>query len=237
MLPALGIVVLLASAAAAQPRAEALVLEAIPLQYQPVEGAAGLIAPLLSERGSLSLQRDDNTLVVRDRASVLATVREVLREFDHPPRAVQIRFYLLRARRAETGGVGARRPSELPPSVAEALGSMLNFNVYELLGSSEVRVREGQSGEVMLGSDHKIHFLVGTVLRERRLPLRGFEVTGNSSAASGRSPVFASDLLLKGDKAFLLTISSTLGSSSGLVLAMDWHLPTAGVSPVASGPP
>lgn len=90
---ALALALLVATtAAAADPETRAF-----RLRHRPVAEAVALVVPLLSPAGSVVLQPQDNTLVVRDGAEVLASVEERLRRWDVAPAAFTVEIRLIHA--------------------------------------------------------------------------------------------------------------------------------------------
>ena len=55
------------------------------LEHQPAHEALMQIRRLLSLAGTVEVQPGGNTLVIRDRRTVLARIAPVLEAFDHPP--------------------------------------------------------------------------------------------------------------------------------------------------------
>lgn len=219
-------------ASAAQDRVETLLLESFRFEHQPASEALSLIEPLLSSRGTVSVDREKNTVLVRDHPSVVGQMRPLLEEFDHPRRTFRLEVYLLRARRGgdEAEGDASRRVrSSLPPEIADSLGDLLAFRHYESLGSASLVAREGQTVVRDVGSRHRLSFRAGTILLNQRLPLHSFELSGERATGAARR-LFHADLNLKNDKALLLTVSADRQSQSGVVLALRWR-PVGQVSP------
>lgn len=160
------------------PRVETLEEYAYHFRYQPAEEALAFVRPLLSERGSVELQPGRNTLVVFDGPSRLSAIADLLREFDHPPRAVTLELQILRASRNLIGPSGD--PTYPPPELAQRLGKMLRYNGYQILAHGEVGTLEGRNLTYEIGGDFVIRFGVGTVLENRRLKLSNFQVLQRS---------------------------------------------------------
>lgn len=227
------VLVAVSPAIAAQDRVETLLLESFRFEHQPASEALSLIEPLLSSRGTVSVDREKNTVLVRDHPSVVGQMRPLLEEFDHPRRLFRLEVYLLEARRGGSQPQeiekSRRARSELPADIADSLGDLLAFRHYESLGSASVVVREGQTVVRDVGALHQLSFRAGTILLGQRLPLHSFELRGERSPGKQRR-LFHADLNLKSDKALLLTVSADRQSQSGVVLALQWR-PIGQVSP------
>ncbi len=197
---------------------ETLVLNAHKLENQPAREALPLVEPLLSSRGTVSLQKETNTLIIRDHPSVWQRLGPVLADFDHPKRTIDLRIYLLRATRS------SRPPEEnavgLPAELVDALGYFLQFTSYELLGGGPRESGEGREVDVPLGPRHGVRFQVGTVLMDRFLRLHGFEVFRRDGGLERR--IFHSSLNLKEQKMQVVVVSQDKSSESGLVVAVSF---------------
>jgi hypothetical protein len=206
-----------------------LVLESFRFEHQPAVEALALIEPLLSRRGTLSFDREQNTIVVRDHAGVIGTLRPILEEFDHQPRWIHLEIYLLRAGREEVSEPSPRSPQAtrdsrpLPADIVASLGHLLTFRHYEPLGSAQFVVREGQEVVGKLGAVHEVNFRAGTVLMDQRLRLRAFELARTDRTGAAGTVFRPADLNLKNDKALLLTVSADSQSESGMVVALRWR--------------
>jgi hypothetical protein len=215
----LALALALSAAAAAQgpDRVETLVVHAHAMEHQPAREALPLIESLLSPAGSLELRTATNTLVIRDRASVIERLQPVLREFDHPPRQLTLEIFLVEASRPPAGDGGGGEA--LPESLARGLGRMLQFNRYRLLGQGVLEAREGDQVSYALGGGYEVSFRVGTLLAGQRLRLRGFQVSRRGGEVA-RSLLHA-DLNLNVERMYVLSVARDEASDSGLVVAVS----------------
>jgi hypothetical protein len=154
---------------AAQETTDPVRAQTFRVEFKPLSGAAELIAPLLTEQGSVMMRPRQKSLIVEDRASVLVRVGQVLESFDLPPRSVKITFVLFLGRDIREN---ARRPastasvfSEDVNAVIEALGDVTKWTSYEPLGSRSVRGQEGSKTVADLSSDYRVSFEIDTVTR------------------------------------------------------------------------
>ncbi|HVS16373.1 MAG TPA: hypothetical protein VMV46_20865 [Thermoanaerobaculia bacterium] len=217
-LPLVLVLSLSGSLAAQEPeRVETLVVHAHAMEHQPAREALPLIETLLSPAGSLELRTATNTLVIRDRASVIERIQPVLREFDHPPRQLTLEIFLVEASRPPAGGGGGG--DELPESLARGLGRMLQFNRYRLLGQGVLEAREGDHVSYALGGGYEVSFRIGTLLAGQRLRLRGFQISRRGGEVA-RSLLHA-DLNLNVERMYVLSVARDESSDSGLVVAVS----------------
>ena len=199
-------------------RAETLVLHAHQLAHQPAREALPLVEPMLSPSGSLELRAQTNTLVVRDRASIVEAVRATLREFDHPPVDLVLDVFLLSATRRDDDLPPGADISGLPPALIEGLGSMVRFNSYQVLAEGQLVTREGQQVSYDLGARYALRFQVGTVLGARVLKLRGFELVRRN--ASLEQPLLSTDLNVTLRRMQVLALAASENAEQGLVVAL-----------------
>lgn len=154
-----------------QSRAE-LVLHAYTLKHQPASDAIALVHPLLSPRGTVELQPGGNTLVLRDIPAALGRILPVLRDFDHPPRPLDLEIYVVRASRVAMSPPVSH--SDLPPELTQRLRDLLPYEIYEKVAQAQLATLEGQSVAYDLGQDYRVSFRVGTMLGDRRVKLSEF---------------------------------------------------------------
>lgn len=202
--------------AQAPDRVETLRVHVHKMEHQPAREALPLLETLLSPAGSLELRTASNTLVVRDRASIIEKIQPILREFDHPPRDLDLELFLVEASRP-TDGEGTVE-SELPESLERGLGRMLQFNRYRLLGQGVVTTREGDQVTYAIGGGYEVSFHVGTLLAGQRLRLRHFEIHRQSGDLAQR--LLRADLNLNVERMYVLSVARDEASDSGLVIAV-----------------
>lgn len=208
-----------------QEQVETLELHAYRLEHQSAREARGVVESLLSDRGTVELDRATNTLILREEPSTLSKILPFLRDFDHPPRLMRIDIHILRTHRHRISPV---LPSDdLPKHLVEGLGKMLRFSSYRLLAQARLTSREGERVHYELGGDYEVDFRVGTVLLDQRIRLRGFRVRAKEHAAaaasaSGTEPkrLFYSDLNLWLDQTLALGFAQDEASDRSLVVAI-----------------
>jgi hypothetical protein len=146
---------------------EPLLARAFEVRYKPLTDTADLVTPLLSTEGTMMLQPKLKTMVVEDHVSVLERVNDLLKNYDIPPRNVEVTLSLFlgsdrrpeEQRRAEPGGSF----SEDVRGVLQSLGDFTKWTAYEPLGSRSITGMEG--GEVMadITDDYRVIFAVDSV--------------------------------------------------------------------------
>lgn len=233
--PALAAPVLLAGAflaaggtlqpAAAQPgsaqqEAETQIRHAFTLQHQRADDALEWMQNEMSPQGTIELQRATNTLVLRDRSSVLEHLLALLRDFDHPRQQIEFEIFILEASRR---GSGDPR-SELPAQLTDELGNWLAFTSYRLLGEGQFEATEGENVRYEIGTEFRLGFRVGTVLLDRRLKLYGVEIERSRSAVLDER-VFNGHLNVWVGKPLVLALPYRGSDASGLVVAVTVRSP------------
>ncbi len=225
---AAAVVALLAVAAQApaqhaRQEAETRVRHVFALQHQRADDALEWMQAEMSPQGTIELQRATNTLVLRDRSSVLEHLLVMLRDFDHPKRQIEFEIFILEASRR---GRGAPR-SELPAELTDELGNWLAFTSYRLLGQGRFDAMEGEEVRYEIGAEFRLGCRVGTVMLDRRIKLYGVEIERSRSAVLDER-VFNGHLNVWVGKPLVLALPNRGADASGLVVAVT-------VRPAAEG--
>jgi hypothetical protein len=145
----------------------ALLARSYAVRYRSLSDAAELVTRALSTEGSLKLQPRLKTIVVEDHAVVLERVDDLLREFDLPPRNVEVTLTLFvgtdtrEPQRATGQGIGPREISREVRGVGETLGDFTKWTSYELLGSQSVTGVEGHPVTARISGEYRVSFEVG----------------------------------------------------------------------------
>lgn len=150
----------------------------------------------------------------------------MLDRFDHPPQALHLDIYLLRAGATVAGGDPA------PESVVRLLRQHLRYDRYELLGAVGVPASEGQAVTYALGDDFDVSFRLGTLLAGQKLRVHDFRVARRpslvaQSANKSRQPeareLVYTNLNLWRDKQFALVLSQERASEAALMVAITFR--------------
>ncbi len=204
----------------AQQEAETQIRHAFTLQHQRADDALEWMQNEMSPQGTIELQRATNTLVLRDRSSVLEHLLALLRDFDHPRRRIEFEIFILEASRR---GSGDPR-SELPAQLTDELGNWLSFTSYRLLGEGQFEATEGETVRYEIGAEFRLGFRVGTVLLNRRVKLYGVEIERSRGAVLDER-VFSGHLNVWVGKPLVLALPYRGSDASGLVVAVTVRSP------------
>jgi hypothetical protein len=125
---------------------KSLTVRTFQFKHKQADKAAGVIKPLMSVEGSMSIQPSANSLVVTDQPENLKKIAAALAQFDVAPQPLQLVIRLVSAAR---GTSGEAHVDPVLNDVASKL-ALLRYNVLESVGSAQVTGREGGPGLVEL---------------------------------------------------------------------------------------
>ena len=150
-----------ASAMQAEPPApdvaKALTVRTFTFKYKDADKAAGVIKPLLSAEGTMSIQPGTKSLVVTDRAENFKALAKAIADFDVPPQSFRLSVRLVSAARV-AGDVS--KPADELRDVAPKL-AMLRYNSLESAGQAEFEGKEGDPGILEMASGFRADFKFG----------------------------------------------------------------------------
>lgn len=106
--------------------------------------AAGVIKPLMSADGSMSIQPAANSLIVTDHPENMKRIGEALAQFDRPATPLMLSVRLVGASRGAEAKV-----DPVLNDIASKL-ALLRYNVLENLGSADAGGKEGEPGQIEL---------------------------------------------------------------------------------------
>jgi type II/III secretion system protein len=150
-----------ASAMQAEPpapeAAKALTVRTFTFKYKDAERATGVIKPLLSAEGTISIQPGTKSVVITDRAENLRLVAKAIADFDLPPQTFRLSVRLVSATRVapEAAKVGEEL-RDVAPKLA-----MLRYNYLESAGQAEFEGKEGDPGIVEMPTGYRADFKFG----------------------------------------------------------------------------
>jgi hypothetical protein len=124
-------------------------------KHKQADKAAGVIKPLMSADGTMSIQPGTNSLVVSDLPENMKRIAAALLQFDTQPAAMMLSVRLVSA----TRGAEARVAPQLT-DIASKL-ALLRYNVLESLGSADAGGREGEPGRIELEGGYRADFKFG----------------------------------------------------------------------------
>lgn len=147
---------------------EQISARAIEVHFRSLTDAADLIAPVMSEVGTVTLRPRLRTLVVQDRESILDRVEALILDWDRPPLNVEITISLfLGTDRREQNSQGRMRVddglSAEVRGIMEKLSDFTKWTTYEPLGSRSVTGTEGATIEVSLSDEYRVLLAIESV--------------------------------------------------------------------------
>lgn len=194
-------------------------------QYQSAADALTLVRDLLSDRGRVELQSENNMLVVVDSKSQISTIGHLLREFDHPPRQVRLLIQILRASRSKTGTAASSPSGDPTAQLAAKLERLMPYNHYEVMAYTAIDALEGRKVSYELGADYVVQFDVGTIVQGQRLKLRDFKVLKRVEDETSR--LYNSHVNLWLERTLALGFARNEESETSLVVAITCSDPGA----------
>ena len=123
-----------------------LVMEMYSLRYRPAAEAIAEVQGLLSERGTVELQPEANSLVLRDTRPIVRRAMARLRDYDQPLRQIRLEIQIVQA-----GGGSPAGPPDGPRLSAELvkrLRELLRFESFVLVAQAGLEMREGRAGRL-----------------------------------------------------------------------------------------
>lgn len=201
-----------------------LTLHAYTFVHQPAREALALVHPLLSKRGTVELQPGDNTIAIRDTRAVIARILPVLREFDHPVRALSVEVMIVRASRAVMSPPVSH--SDLPADLTRRLRNLLPYEIYDLAARADLATSEGETVAYDLGQEFQVSFRVGTVHSDKSIRLAEFLVRRSARSAAGtgvaprQKPLIFTNLNLALDQNVSLALAKSEESREALMIVL-----------------
>ena len=215
----LGLLVFAAGAAGADaqfsPAPTPLSVYVYTLRHQPASEAMALVGSLLSVRGSVELQAENNNIVVRDTLSVVSRVAVALQAFDHPVEKLRLEIKIIRAGPSQV----ADQDTGLPVSLLLKLSELFRYEAYSLEAAVELEAEEGVEISHQVGKEFLLKFRVGTILEDRRIRLAGFRLARATASPTDR-PLVATNLTPWLDQTTIVGLAQEEGSRSPLLVAV-----------------
>lgn len=185
------------------------------LQHKEAGEALALIRPLLSQRGTVELQPQENTLVVRDTLAALGRIVPRLRSYDRPAQELRIEIMLVRAfSRPVPIGPG----QTLPGWLEERLRGFLRWDHYQVLADSGLDAREGQAVVHEIGRLYGVRFRLGSLVENDRVRLHDFRVWRGPEGEE--DPLLEANLSLWVDKPKVLALANSESSEHALMVVL-----------------
>jgi hypothetical protein len=121
-----------------------LSVQTFQFRNKQADKAAGVIKPLMSADGSMSIQPAANSLIVTDHPENMKRIAQALVQFDLPATSLLLSVRLVGASRG-----AAAKVDPVLNDIASKL-ALLRFNVLENLGSADAGGKEGEPGQIEL---------------------------------------------------------------------------------------
>lgn len=176
------------------------------ISRRPVSEAVGVIAPMLSSAGSISIHPTQKTIEVHDDAAVLARVASVLEAWDRPPNRYRVQIRLLDASRIpptplpnqgpalseRAAAAIAATPKPYGPHFATidaALLELFQFRFITPIDTVAVAVSSGSAARLVTAGSFVISFNLTDDPRQKdRLSLTQVTVAKEVRDARGTAP-------------------------------------------------
>lgn len=210
------------------------------LKHQPAHAALTQIRRMLSSEGTVEVQPVGNTLVIRDRRAVLASIAPVLEDFDHPPQDLRFDIRIVRAgpKRTVISPPIEDDPADgLPEELLMWLRGLLRYDDYRVLAKAGMTSREGEEVTYSLGRAYTVSFRPGTVMSGpagQRLRLEGFRIQKNVENPTNKGrrleprDLFHATLNLWIDRPFSLVLAQDSSRQEALVVAISCRRESGG---------
>ncbi|MFP3940581.1 MAG: hypothetical protein ACLF0P_09770 [Thermoanaerobaculia bacterium] len=208
-------------------RESRLQVYAYALQHKEAGEALALIRPLLSTQGTVELQPQDNTLVVRDTLAALGRIVPRLRAFDRPAQELRIEIMLVRA---FSRPVPVGPEQTLPSWLEERLQGFLRWDHYQVLADSGVDTREGQAVVHEIGRLYGVRFQLGSLVEGDRIHLHEFRVWRGPEGEE--DPLLEANLSLWLEKPKVLALASSESSDHALMVVLTCQRVSRAAEPV-----
>jgi len=195
---------------------ERMTLHAYTLSHRTATEAADLVRGMLSPRGSVTVQAEANTVLVRDTVASLVRIVPALRQFDRPARAMEFELMVVRAYREKVTSPTLVAP---PRELVDKLSKLLNYATYELVASADLPSREGEELTYQVGTRYAVGFRVGELRTDASVKLYDFRLFRRGR----QEPMIHTNLNLFVDKTYSLGFSKSEDSDTALMVVITCH--------------
>lgn len=177
--------------------------------------ALALVQPLLTRQGSLEIQPEENTLVIRDTVASLGRIVPTLRAFDRPPQGLRIEVMIVRAGTRPAVSPGSE---PLPSWLEKRLRGLLRWDYYSILARSDLDTREGQEVTHEVGGLYGLSFRPGTLQADNQIKLHEFRIW--HAEEGDASPLLEATLNLWLGKPKVLGLANSETSDRALMVVL-----------------
>ncbi len=219
----LTLVVFLCAAAAVAQTDGKVVVQTFKFKFKSADRAAGVIRPLMSSEGSVSIQPGVNTLVVSDHADNVGRIAKAIDDFDVPSRTFKLEILLISAGRVT--GAPPVVPEDLK-EISTKLSGVLRFNSFEKIGELRLDGKEGDPVRRDLDGYHA-DFTIGEFDPvSGTIQVSDFRLSRYQNAQAGKrelAEVMKTTLNLKLGQTVVLGASKLPESNRALMLVVVAH--------------
>lgn len=178
---------LTAGAAIAQPaalaRPDEIRLHAVTIKSRPAAEAVALVKSFLSKNGTVEVQPGSNTVVVRDKMTILPRIVDELHAFDRAswPQPLRVEILLVRASRVAVSP--PYQHSDLPDDLTRKLKSHVPYDIFDTQAKAALQSREGEFISYDMGGGYQVSLRLGAALQDGRIRASKFSVVRRSGKA------------------------------------------------------
>jgi len=134
------------------------------IKFKTVEEVASVIEPLLSQRGTITLQPKNRIITVSDAAQNLSEIENMLISFDVPSPGVKMFFKLIYAEKKEK----AEEMKNVPDYILK-MRNIFQYTDYEVIDEFLIESIEGDEPSFRMGKDYRIKFKVAYISGKKGL--------------------------------------------------------------------
>jgi hypothetical protein len=200
------------------------------LQNATVLEAFTAIEPVLSQRGSVTIQPGRNRLTIQDSQEVIQRVTKLIAELDEVRGEYRIEVELLE-------GMESGESTDLSPELDRRLHRMFPFKTYRKAGRAVFQGELGEPTAASLGSNYRLSFLADTFKVPESTPwgvadpgdrtqvkwLRLEQFVENPDGDEKMVELIRTTVFLSPRQKMIIGAGSSEDSGSGLVLILTMH--------------
>lgn len=224
------VVLLLAASALPAADSPATTVRVFNLKNATVVEAFTAIEPLLSDRGSITVQPTRGRITIQDSPVIVDRITTVIGELDRVPGEYRIEVELLE-------GLDVERPSDLAPELDRRLQRMFPFKSYRRAGSAMFQGELGQPTAAAIGNNYRLSFLANSLNVSESMPwgvagvanrtqVKWLRLDRFSTGPGGVEQVdelLRTTVLLSPKQKMIIGAGSSEDSGRGLVLILTMH--------------
>lgn len=193
-------------------------LHAHTFKVQSAASAIPLVQSFLSKRGSVEVQ-PNNTLVIRDKMTILSRVVDELRSFDRASWPQRLRVDILLVRASKVAVSPPYQHSDLPDSLTRKLKSSVPYDIFETQARAALDSREGESISYDLGGGYQVSLRLGAALPDGRIRATKFSVIRQNGKAAP-AKLFSAHLNLLLNQTNVLGFAKDQASREALIVVV-----------------